>query len=93
MQHFDFITDLLNDYNNDDNILYCMKVLKQIVQLNVTIYNLFTLWPSIHSHTPPTQSRNSLTFIHTLIHIQNLETLTFIHTPTHIHNHTVLKFN
>ena len=30
------------------------------------MYNLFTLWPSIHSHTRLTQTRTSLEFIHIL---------------------------
>ena len=38
----------------------------------ITCNNIqFSLWPSIHSHTPCTHSTNSLTFLHTLIHIHN----------------------
>jgi len=35
---------------------------------------LFSVWPSIHSHTQCTQSTNFLTFIHTLIYIHNVHT-------------------
>jgi len=32
--------------------------------IGVAVYNLFSLWPFIHSHTPCEQFTNSLTFIH-----------------------------
>ena len=52
-----------------------MRGTQQSRQLQLTIYNLFTLKPSIQSHTPYTQTGTSLTFIQTFSHIHHTHKL------------------
>ena len=81
-----------------------MRGTQQSRQLHLTIYNLFTLKPSIQSHTPYTQTRTSLTVIQTFSHIHHTHKLvplsqSYIHSVTytiHIiqnlsHSHTDIQ--